>query len=76
MVRGESSTAYQSGNLAQSKILTHGQKSKGRHHNQCQKVRWGNIQQEPLGDTKTNVWPASETKDIEDKEEESDDSEK
>jgi hypothetical protein len=76
MVRGGTITADQSDNRAQSRIPTHGQNSKTRHHNRSQKVRRENQQQETLGDPKTNGWAASETKDNEDDKEEIDNSEK
>jgi hypothetical protein len=76
MVRGGTITADQSYNRAKSRIATHGQNSKNRHHNRSQKVIRENQQQEPLGDPKTNAWGASEKKDNEDEEEEIDDIEK
>jgi hypothetical protein len=62
MVRGGAITTDQSDNPAQSRITTHGQNSKTRHHNRSQKVRRENQQQEPLGDPKTNAWAASKQK--------------
>jgi hypothetical protein len=75
MVRGGTITADQSDNHAQSRISTHGQNSKTRHHNRSQKVRRENQQQESLGDPKTNAWAPPETKDNDDEEENCDDSE-
>jgi hypothetical protein len=69
MVRGGTITADQSDNRVHSRIATHGQNSKTRHHNRSQKVRRENQQQEPLGDPKTNTWATPETQDNDDEEE-------